>query len=176
MEKEKSWTLSHSRFFGCPNRVSAVKTVDNCFHKRCPIKQGDIVCERIGQIMTAIRLAHAHREVRDIITNLKSMRSIVCNRLLATVWKKNLYLKWSICSANMKRQLCCHEALTNCHAIFARVKRSAHFPLRVPKARFIGGSPASFFMRRRRASLKKASLATCFFLVFVVRNSYTAFL
>ena len=52
----------------------------------------------------------------------------------------------------MKRRLCRHEALA-----CARMKRSAPVLLRVPKAHFIGRSPASFFMHRRCASFKKAS-------------------
>ena len=53
----------------------------------------------------------------------------------------------------MKRQLRCHDALANCYAIFVRMKRSAQLIFHVPKARFIGRSPASFFMHRRCASL-----------------------
>ena len=53
----------------------------------------------------------------------------------------------------MNRQLRCHDALANCYAIFVRMKRSARLIFHVPKARFIGRSPASFFMHRRCASL-----------------------
>jgi hypothetical protein len=42
------------------------------------------------------------------------------------------------------------------------MKRSARFPVREPKARFIERSSASFFMRRRRASLKKPRLHEVF--------------
>ena len=47
---------------------------------------------------------------------------------------------------------------------YARVKRSAMLLLREPKARFIGRSPASFFMHRRCASFpkRKALLSQCF--------------
>ena len=53
-----------------------------------------------------------------------------------------------------------HELLCN----FARMKRSARFSLRVPKARFIGGSPALFFMRFGALHWKKQVLRLAFFL------------
>ena len=59
------------------------------------------------------------------------------------------------CAANMKRRQSRHEALA---AAFLpqrshEAKRTVAF--RVPKARFIAQSAASFFMHRRCASLKK---------------------
>ena len=63
-----------------------------------------------------------------------------------------------------------YEAATatscRCHEAFRKrnMKRSAPSHPHVPKAHFIGRSPASFFMRRRRASLKKAlANASAFF-------------
>ena len=50
----------------------------------------------------------------------------------------------------MKRRLCRHEALA-----CARMKRSAPLLFRVPKARFIERSSASFFMHRKCASFRK---------------------
>lgn len=61
--------LSHSGFFGSPNRVSAGKTVVNCFHKRCPTKQGDIDCECTEQAVATIRLGLAHSGSCDIMIN-----------------------------------------------------------------------------------------------------------
>ena len=80
----------------------------------------------------------------------------------------SMLCQWSVCFANMKRCVApwsTRELLR----IFARVKRSAHKPLREPKARFTERSSASFFMHRRCASLqpktKKQSNGLLSFLV-----------
>jgi len=43
------------------------------------------------------------------------------------------------------------------------VKRSAQQLFRVAKPRFIGRSPASFFMRRKARFIEKSTLARAFF-------------
>ena len=76
------------------------------------------------------------------------------------LYHKLYILSRSICFANMKQQLCCHEALA-----FARMKRSAQLIFHVPKARFIGRSPASFFMHRKVRFIEKSTcFCKCFFL------------
>ena len=66
-----------------------------------------------------------------------------------------LYFNEASPFGDMKRQFNCHDALAK-----TRMKRSAREPLRVPKARFIERSSASFFMHRRCASFKKSRTRT----------------
>ena len=63
------------------------------------------------------------------------------------------------CAANMKRRKSAMKSLTS----FAWSEAHRFFSV-LPKARFTGRSTASFFMHRRCASLKKASLLACFFI------------
>ena len=62
------------------------------------------------------------------------------------------WFEWSVCIANMKRQLRCHEVLAD-----ARMKQSAWQTFGVMPSSFIWRRHTSFFMHRRCASLKKAA-------------------
>ena len=96
-------------------------------------------------------------EQKDEILKMYWSGESVASILASTGVAKSTLYKWireappkkakpvNMTDFRILKQRC--ETLANCFAIFAHVKRSARLLLREPKARFIGQSPASFFMR-----------------------------
>ena len=105
---------------------------------------------RVAEVVTS-QLALNQCRALYVIGCLRTYEKSTC------VWNEALLRKYE---AATLLPLSTHELLCN----FARVKRSAHFSLRVPKARFMGGSPASFFMRFGALHWKKQVLRLAFFL------------
>ena len=107
---------------------------------------------RVAEVVTS-QLALNQCRALYVIGCLRTYEKSTC------VWNEALLRKYE---AATLLPLSTHELLCN----FARVKRSTRFSLRVPKARFMGGSPASFFMRFGALHWKKQVLRLAFFLSF----------